>query len=109
MGYRLKDMDEADRAQLMTCVTQIRKLSGVTRVVLFGSYAKGTAGKSSDIDLAVFMETDKNCLLEEYRIIARICIACRKDVQVQVFRRDELDEPCGIIQEIVDYGIDLAG
>lgn len=86
---------------------QIFKLPGAEKVVLFGSYAKGEANRESDIDLAVFFSEKQDCLLEEYRQLARICANPIVDIQAQPFHAEELHAPCGIIDEVVTYGIEL--
>lgn len=88
-------------------VSAIAALPWVRRMILFGSYAKGTQSDASDVDLAVFVDCDKSLLLEEYRQLTEICRSAELDIQVQVFHVSELDEPCGIIAEIVTYGIEL--
>jgi predicted nucleotidyltransferase len=86
----------------------IALLPGVDRMVLYGSYAKGTNNEESDIDLAVFFsEKNDPLLLEEYRRLARICATPDFDIQVQAFSVAELESPCGIIQEIDLYGVEL--
>ena len=89
------------------CVEQMKSLEGVAKIVLFGSYAKGTANAQSDIDIAVFFDIQKTCLLDEYRKLVKICTDPEKEIQVQAFTLDELENPCGIIEEIADHGIDL--
>lgn len=86
----------------------IFKLPGVDRMVLYGSYAKGTNTKESDVDLAVFFNAhDDPLLLEEYRSLVRICTTPEYDIQVQAFSSSELESPCGIIEEIDMYGVEL--
>jgi len=86
----------------------IAQLPGVDRMVLYGSYAKGTNNEESDIDLAVFFsEKNDPLLLEEYRRLARICATPDFDIQVQAFSVAELESPCGIIEEIDLYGVEL--
>lgn len=86
----------------------IAQLPGVDRMVLYGSYAKGTSNEESDIDLAVFFsEKNDPLLLEEYRRLARICATPDYDIQVQAFSVTELESPCGIIEEIDLYGVEL--
>ncbi len=88
-------------------VSRIAALPCVNRIILYGSYAKGTQSDASDVDLAVFVDSDKPCLIEEYRMLSEICRSAELDIQVQVFHAEELCEPCGIIEEIVTYGIEL--
>lgn len=98
-GERMRIIDAA--------VLRIAALPWVSRIILFGSYAKGTPSEASDVDLAVFIDSDKPCLLDEYHVLTEICRSAELDIQVQAFHSYELDEPCGIIEEIVTYGIEL--
>lgn len=86
---------------------RVSKLPGAERIVLFGSYAKGTAEAESDVDLAVFFETEEECLVKQYRALMRICSNPELDIQAQPFHTYELLQPCGIIEEVVTYGIEL--
>ena len=86
---------------------RISKLPDVDKIVLFGSYAKGTAEAESDVDLAVFFQAEEECLVAQYRALTRICANPELDIQVQPFHTYELLQPCGIIEEVVTYGIEL--
>ena len=83
------------------------QLPRASRIILFGSYAKGTQSEESDVDLAVFFDTEKESLLDEYRALVGICRSSELDIQIQAFHISELDEPCGIIEEIANYGVEL--
>ncbi|HNX14555.1 MAG TPA: nucleotidyltransferase domain-containing protein [Oscillospiraceae bacterium] len=96
-----------ERTLVSRCIEKISELKGVAKIMLFGSYAKGTANAQSDIDIAVFFDINKECLLDEYRKLVKICTDPEKEIQVQAFTLDELEDPCGIIEEITDYGIEL--
>jgi predicted nucleotidyltransferase len=82
----------------------IKSLRGVEKIIIFGSYAKGTSEPSSDIDVAVFFNTGEYILLEQFRTLARICACPEIDIQVQAFPASVLNDPCGIIEEIIKYG-----
>ena len=88
-------------------IKDIALLPGVSRVILYGSYAKGTQTRESDVDLAVFFDLEKDCLLDEYRKLVHICANPELDVQVQAFHDYELRDPCGIIEEIVAFGREM--
>ena len=94
-------------AQMRGICREIVALSNVNKIVLFGSYAKRCAGSESDIDLAVFFDTSDARLLRQYRELARICVNPEIDIQVQPFHTYELATPCGIIEEIEAYGLEL--
>ena len=85
----------------------IYALEDVEQIILFGSYAKGCPKEDSDVDLAVFFNCNDARLLERYRQLARICVNSEIDIQVQPFHAYELSTPCGIIEEIQAYGIEL--
>ena len=97
-----------EHAALMRAICQkINVLSDVSKIVLFGSYAKRCAERESDIDLAVFFDSSDARLLRQYRELARICVNPEIDIQVQPFHTFELATPCGIIEEIEAYGLEL--
>ncbi len=82
----------------------IKALQGVEKIIIFGSYAKGTNEPSSDIDIAVFFNTEESMLLEQFRALSKICTCPDIDIQVQAFLASELNAPCGIIEEVIRYG-----
>ncbi len=86
---------------------RIYTLPEVDKIVLFGSFARGNAKIESDIDLAVFFDCHDARLLGRYRQLARICVNPVLDIQVQPFHTYELATPCGIIEEIEAYGLEL--
>ncbi|MDO4573149.1 MAG: nucleotidyltransferase domain-containing protein [Clostridia bacterium] len=94
---------------LRDVVRKLQALPGLERIFLFGSYARGTQSEASDLDLALFFRDAKPCLLEEYRMAADICRNAELDIQAQVFHSAELEEPCGIVEEVLAYGIELFG
>lgn len=94
-------------ARMRDICRRIGALPDVNKIVLFGSYARGCAESESDIDLAVFFDCFDARLLERYRQLARICINPEVDIQVQPFHTYELATPCGIIEEIETYGLEL--
>ena len=97
-----------EHAALMRAICQrIHALSDVSKIVLFGSYAKRCAELESDIDIAVFYDCSDARLLRQYRELARICVNPELDIQVQPFHTYELATPCGIIEEIEAYGLEL--
>lgn len=103
-----ESLDPSVLRLLTRLASPISRLPGAERMVLYGSYAKGTNIEGSDVDLAVFFGGEKDpVLLEEYRSLARICATSEYDVQVQAFSSEELASPCGIVEEIDLYGVEL--
>ncbi|MEG2003864.1 MAG: nucleotidyltransferase domain-containing protein [Clostridia bacterium] len=83
--------------------------SNISKIILFGSYATGTAKTDSDIDLAVFLKSESNFFLDEYRVFVKICKDPVHDFQIQVFNDIELESPCGIVDEIISFGFTIDG
>ena len=75
--------------------------------MFFGSYAKGTQKKDSDIDLAI-ISTD----FKEEECIKNMTLLCKAnvlkaDIQTIPFSIEEYNEPKGIMEEILNTGIEL--
>jgi predicted nucleotidyltransferase len=80
-----------------------------SKVILFGSYAKGNFCKDSDIDIAVFLPSSYSSddIVEINRLLCKISGNYDADIQTQVFLQNELINPMGIVEEVVQYGIDI--
>ncbi len=84
----------------------ISQVPGVAKIVLSARMPRHP-NPESDIDIAVFFDLDKTCFLNEYRVLSKICCSFSEDVQVQAFGLYELDDPSGIVEEIVAFGVEL--
>ncbi|MBQ1946411.1 MAG: nucleotidyltransferase domain-containing protein [Clostridia bacterium] len=98
--------DDSVRQQVIACLDAVCAFPGVSQVMVFGSYAKGTQTAMSDLDVAVFLHAaaDDN-LLPAFRALTKICLKAPVEIQVQVFSETELLSPCGIVEEIVKFGV----
>ena len=81
----MKSLFDAKRPIVEDMAARISELPGVAKIILYGSYAKGTQSPESDIDIAVFYDVDKTFFLEEYRMLAKIALLYTEDVQIQAF------------------------
>ncbi len=79
----------------------IREIEGQKSkiIILFGSYAKGTATKNSDLDLYVVGDFDKGNLEKDYRI----------KIQVVKSNEEKFDSRNPLIKEILENHIVLKG
>lgn len=93
--------------RIRSCLRQIHEMPDVQKVVVYGSYAKGTNRDDSDVDVAVFFSLPQEKMLECYKQLVKICNIPDADIQVQAFPCSELSDPCGIIEEIVTYGVEF--
>ena len=98
--------NDSVRQQVIDCLDAVCAFPGVARVMIFGSYAKGTQNAMSDLDVAVFLHAAaEDHLLPAFRALTKICLNAPLEIQVQVFSETELLSPCGIVEEIVQFGI----
>lgn len=77
--------------------------SGIEKVYLFGSYAKGLAGKDSDIDIAVVFDevTDPFDLQVQLMKIRR---KYDSRIEPHVFRAGDFEETYPLVAEIMKNG-----
>jgi predicted nucleotidyltransferase len=82
---------------------RVRRDFNVKKVILFGSYAKGTAREDSDIDVAVVFEHIDGDYLDVITRLSRI----RRDVEhrIEPVALDESNDKSGFLEEIVRSGV----
>ena len=80
----------------------------VEKVILFGSYAKGTYREDSDIDLAIVSPNfkEEDCIENMTLLLCKANIL-KADIQTIPFSVEEYNEPKGIMEEILNTGIEL--
>lgn len=89
-------------------IEEIKKHYNVTEIILFGSYAKGTASENSDIDIAIISDDFDDiydCMADlmgmTWNIDARI--------EPHPIKKKDFDEVSDyFIKEIIDTGIKVA-
>jgi predicted nucleotidyltransferase len=83
-------------------VNLVREHFPVQKVILFGSYAKGTAREYSDIDVAVIVDKIDDILESEYKLYE-----LRRDIDEMIepliFEANSSD-PSGFLEEIQKTG-----
>lgn len=81
----------------------IRNFYDINKVILFGSYAKGTPNASSDIDLAIFLKEKPDDIIkaetELYKLRRNI------DSRIEPLIISEEYDPSGFLLDILDNGI----
>lgn len=86
----------------------IRQLpSDVKKVILFGSWAKGTASIKSDIDLAVIFEEEIRSEMEITRSIKKLEQKFRKEIQAHYFTEKSFNAGNKLTLEIKRDGISM--
>jgi len=80
----------------------------VSKVILFGSYAKGTAKPESDIDIAVVSSQFGKNNLKEMMFLRRIALKIDSHLEPLPFSpKDINDRYSTLAQEIIKYGITI--
>ena len=96
-------------SQLRNFLNPVFKKTDVTKAFLFGSYARGTADKGSDIDILIIKKTDKRFLdrFEEFSEIYSLLKGYAVDLLV--YSPEELDRNRDrpFVKTILSEGISL--
>lgn len=80
----------------------------IEKVILFGSYAKGTQKTDSDIDLAIISPDfkEEDCIKNMTLLLCK-ANKLKVDIQTIPFSIEEYNEPKGIMEEILNTGVEL--
>jgi predicted nucleotidyltransferase len=80
----------------------------IKKVILFGSFAKGTFDEKSDVDLAVFSDYfEKISRVEGTTYLLIQAQEFDLDLEPLAFTAQEYEERLGIVDEILRTGIDM--
>jgi len=79
----------------------------VKRIILFGSYAKGSYNENSDIDVCVIAEKVKNSAIAMLKIAPKTAQVDTRIETVVFSEEDFLSENFGIIGEIKRTGVEI--
>jgi predicted nucleotidyltransferase len=80
----------------------------IEKVILFGSFANGNYNNDSDIDLAIISPDFKEH--EQIKNMSSLLLKASKmkaDIQTLPFSMAEYNDPVGIMEEILNTGIEL--
>jgi len=78
-------LQQEDKAKVLELIIERLRLLNVHKVILFGSYAWGTPGKDSDIDLLVV--TDDDVMPQSYKEKSDIFLRvadCLEDIEREI-------------------------
>jgi uncharacterized protein len=76
------------------------------KIILFGSYAKGTHNEDSDIDIAVILK-DYNNLIEIQVDLMRLRRKIDSRIEPHPFREKDFEITNPVVNEILKYGQDI--
>ncbi len=109
----MKGLTEKERQALKELVEELKKLYGdnLSRVILYGSKARGDATEDSDIDILVVLKEYKNISEEREKVHSVKCPICYKyDLVISVIIRNEqeyLTRLSPLLLNIKKEGIEL--
>ena len=86
----------------------LKKESRVLKVFLYGSYAKGVAGKWSDIDLAIISPDFSEDLFEERIKLMKLALSVDNRIEPSPFRPEDFDENNPLVNQINKWGIEMS-
>ncbi|MCK4858972.1 MAG: nucleotidyltransferase domain-containing protein [Candidatus Omnitrophica bacterium] len=99
--------DKEIEDKLNRYVTKLKNFFDLKMVVLYGSYAKGSGGEDSDIDVAVFIKEEKGAdYLEKEKLLYKLSADIDKRIEADLFYIDEIKglEKASFVQEILKKG-----
>ncbi len=89
-------------------INKLKKLILVEKVILFGSYAKGTNTVDSDVDIAVFSPAFENMSrVDGLTFLLMQALEYKIDIQAQPFTMKDFSEHTGLVDEILVTGLEL--
>jgi len=87
----LQETDQsAVRAIVDDIIEQIVKTYQPQKIILFGSYARGTQNQDSDIDLLVIKDTQEDFITRIRNV--RKSLSCPLPLDILVYTKDEIDK-----------------
>ena len=89
-------------------VEEIRKHYNIVAIILFGSYAKGTEHKDSDIDIAIVSE-DFDDIYDSMADLMGMTWDIDARIEPHPIKKKDFDEGSNyFVKEIIDTGIKVA-
>jgi len=80
----------------------------IEKAILYGSYAKGSYDENSDIDLALIISGyNENDFINMGTFLLDKSFVLKVDLQPLPFSIEEYNSPKGIMEEILNTGIEL--
>ena len=80
----------------------VRKNFSVSMIVLYGSYAKGTENKNSDIDIAVVLDDLDGDFLDASARLFSLCREISTDIEPKLIVKK--NNRSGFLESILKYG-----
>lgn len=89
-------------------IKKIGSQISIDKAIVFGSYAKNTYNKDSDIDLAIFSNDFANMEdIEAFKYLFMQTLEYDVDFQPMAFTVNDYINPLGIVEDIINTGIEV--
>ncbi|MCL2081457.1 MAG: nucleotidyltransferase domain-containing protein [Oscillospiraceae bacterium] len=99
---------EPVRAVAKSYADEVRRVLPVEKAVLFGSYAKGTATKSSDVDIAFFFrDYGGKTRFDMGLLLLKLCRDYKVYFEPLAFEASDIDRDNPFINEILRTGLEI--
>lgn len=99
---------ESVQTVIKNYVSNLTREIDVGKVILFGSWAKGSMHDQSDVDLAIFSDYFKGVnRIDGIQFLVLRAMDYNIDIEPQAFTMDDYKEPIGIVEEILKTGIEI--
>lgn len=89
-------------------ITRLKKSKNISRAFIYGSYAKGTAGKWSDIDIAIISPDFSTDLFEERLALMKLALKVDDRIEPSPFRPEDFNIDNPLVSEISTSGIEVS-
>lgn len=86
---------------------EVRKKYNIDRAYLYGSFAKGTSNKWSDIDVAIISPDFSDDLFEERLNLMQLAASIDDRIEPKPYKRELFDRNDPLVDEIQKNGIQL--
>lgn len=99
---------ESVQTVIKNYVSNLTREIDVGKVILFGSWAKGSMHDQSDVDLAIFSDYFEGVnRIDGIQFLVLRAMDYNIDIEPQAFTMDDYKEPIGIVEEILKTGIEI--
>lgn len=99
--YTKENIDSIIHSFLDSIKNEIR----IDKVFLFGSYARGTSSKYSDIDLAIVSRDFEGVRFFDRKRLIKYIVKVNTDIQLHPFKLEDFTTDDPFVEEIIRTGI----
>ena len=92
--------DEQVNETIQNFLREVRKKYHVQRAYLYGSFARGTAGKWSDIDLAIISPDFSDDVFKDRLNLMRIAASIDNRIEPRPFKMEQFNRNDPLVDEI---------